>query len=125
MNAPPPYGYYDAPRTGGGVPNVVVLFRVYAGLIAFASASMLLFLLSVSARDADDVGRDVVYFFSFASACLAGLHGVAAFVPRKPWGWALGAVVLALGVPSVTVVFAIPLLVHWLRPNCRAAFMRA
>lgn len=123
MNAP--FGYYAPPEASGATPIVVTLFRIYAGFIALASSSVLLFLLlAVSARGADDVGRDVVYFFVLVSTCIAILHGVAAFVPRKPWGWALGAVVLALGIPSGTFVFAIPLLVFWLRPPCRAAFMR-
>lgn len=122
MNAP--FGYYTPPETSGAAPIVVTFFRIYAGIIALASSTMLLFVLAAIGRDADEVGRDVVYFFATVFACAAALHGVAAFVPRKPWGWALGVVVLALGIPSGGFAFAIPLLVYWLRPQCRAAFMR-
>ncbi|MDB5217122.1 MAG: hypothetical protein JWO86_5049, partial [Myxococcaceae bacterium] len=36
----------------------------------------------------------------------------------------VGLVAIALGLAGGSVIFAIPLLVHWLKPQVRAAFAR-
>lgn len=126
MNAPPPFGYYAPPEaSSGSLPVVIVLYRIYAGLLAVAGAFLTLMMIaSVRSGAADNVGRDVVYLFALLGVCAAILHGIAVFVPRKPWGWTYGTVILALGIPSCTIALALPLLVFWLRPECKAAFRR-
>lgn len=126
VKAPPPFGYYAPPEAGGGsLPVVIVLFRIYAGLLAVAGAFVTCMMIAtVRSGEADNVGRDVVYLFGLIGAVAALVHGIAAFVPRRPWAWTYGTVVLALGIPSCTIALAIPLLVFWLRPECKAAFRR-
>jgi hypothetical protein len=54
----------------------------------------------------------------------AGLGLCAAMVPYKPWGWTVGLLVIGAGLASCMVLFAIPLLVFWLKPETKAAFGR-
>jgi hypothetical protein len=58
------------------------------------------------------------------AAALAILHGVAAFVPFRPWGWTLAFVTLGFGIASFAFVLALPLAIAWNRPIVRAAFGR-
>lgn len=117
-----PFGYYAPPESGGRLPPAVVLFRVYAALMAVAYGAVAAAL--VSADGAERVGMDVVYLVAVVPVVLAIAHALAAFVPREPWGWTLGVIVLAVGLPSCGIALAFPLLVFWLRPECRAAFRR-
>lgn len=59
-----------------------------------------------------------------SSLAFAVLFGVATFVPYKPWGWTIGVVALGLGLTSCMVIFALPLLIYWLKPETKAAFGR-
>ncbi len=120
MNAP--FGYYDAPATAQGRPPVIVLFRIYAVLNA-------LFYLLCAAGMVMMRGERGPSLFLVAMqivvVAFAVFHAIASAVPFKPWGWALAVAILAIGCVSGMFFFAIPLLVFWLRPECRAAFMRA
>jgi hypothetical protein len=58
------------------------------------------------------------------TATLAVFFAAAAAVPRAPWGWTVGLVAIALGVPTCAIVFAVPLVVKWQSPIVRAAFRR-
>ncbi len=55
---------------------------------------------------------------------LAALYAVAIFVPREPWAWTLRLVTLVVAIGSIGIVFAIPLLIAWLRPTTKAAYRR-
>ena len=57
---------------------------------------------------------------------LAGFFGIAAAVPRKPWGWVVGVIALAGTIfPFViTAAGAIPLLMAWAKPEMKRAFGR-
>ena len=54
------------------------------------------------------------------------VFGAVPFLPRQPWAWTYGVVVIALGLPcAVSIGFSLPLLIYWLRPEARAYFGRA
>lgn len=57
---------------------------------------------------------------------IALLYTAAAMIPRKPWAWVFGIVVLATTVFPfcVTAAAMVPLLVHWLRPEVKQYFGR-
>jgi hypothetical protein len=106
-------------------PRVILWFRVYAAVMMLASLAMLgLALMGYEATrpevaiEANAAGAPLVaVVLVLLSVALVALYGVATFVPLKPWGWTVG---LAGG----SVIFAVPLLVHWLRPQVKAAFAR-
>ncbi|HEV2292341.1 MAG TPA: hypothetical protein VGR35_00705 [Tepidisphaeraceae bacterium] len=56
---------------------------------------------------------------------LAGLFGVAPFLPRRPWVWIYDLVLICLGLTSVCCLPAtIPLLILWIKPEAKAWFGR-
>lgn len=45
------------------------------------------------------------------------------FLPRRPWGWIFGLVLICIGLTSICCLPAsIPLLISWLKPNNKAYF---
>jgi Na+/pantothenate symporter len=53
------------------------------------------------------------------------VFAVALFLPRKPWNWIVGIVMMALGMTSCCFLpFLIPLLIYWLKPETKAYFGR-
>jgi hypothetical protein len=58
----------------------------------------------------------VVFFLVFT---------VALFLPRKPYNWVVGIVMMALGMSSCCFLpFLIPLLMYWIKPETKAYFGR-
>jgi hypothetical protein len=55
---------------------------------------------------------------------LAMFYAGASLLPLRRWAWTIALVAIAFGIPSVTIVVAIPLLRAWLAPVTRAAFGR-
>jgi hypothetical protein len=111
---------------------VILWFRVYAAVMMLASLAMLgLALMGYEATrpevaiEANAAGAPLVaVVLVLLSVALVALYGVATFVPLKPWGWTVGVVAIGLGLAGGSVIFAVPLLVHWLRPQVKAAFAR-
>lgn len=134
---PPPggFGYGGPPPTPAGTPSVVTWFKVYAGLmmalyLLVMGIGIFLFVAGASIPELEDMNRDmspvvlgVIYGimgFVFAVAYSIGL-----FVPRKPWGWIIGIILIALGMTSLCCLPAtIPLLIFWLKPEAKAYFGR-
>ena len=58
------------------------------------------------------------------TAIVAIVYGAAAGLPRKPWAWIFGLLVLASTIfPFViTAAGAVPLLVYWAKPNVKRYF---
>jgi hypothetical protein len=114
-------------------PRVILWFRVYAAVMMLASLAMLglAFLMGYEATrpevaiEANAAGAPLLaVVLVLLSAALVALYGIATFVPLKPWGWTVGLVAIGLGLAGGSVIFAVPLLVHWLRPQVKAAFAR-
>lgn len=98
--------FYDAPTTRSDArPAVIFWFRVHALTMALLYAAG-------------------AWLATPGIGALAVLYAASAFVPRKPWGWSVALVAIAFGVPSVTIVVALPLLVGWMKPTTKAAFGR-
>jgi hypothetical protein len=114
-------------------PAVILWFRIYSAVMMLVSLGFLglAVLMGYAATrpevaiDANAAGAPLAAIvLALMSAALVALYGVATFVPFKPWGWTVGLVAIALGLAGGSVIFAIPLLVHWLKPQVRAAFAR-
>ena len=109
---------YAPPGTRDATPAAIAWFRGYAALMAVGYATLAV--LGGALREATPLGPGV----TAAAAALALFFAVAVFAPRKPWGWTLGVVAIAVGVAGCAVVVAAPLLVAWTRPTVKAAFRR-
>ena len=44
------------------------------------------------------------------------------FLPRRRWAWIYHLVLICIGMTGCTVVFSIPLLIFWIRPEVKAYF---
>jgi len=123
-----PPEHVDDPR-----PGVIFWFRVYAAAMLLGSLVLLGLATFVGwaetrpeiamARGAQAAQTEAIVLFLVSGAAVA-FYGVATFMPFKPWAWTLGLVVIALGVPGLTIVVCLPLLFAWLKPNVKAAFCR-
>lgn len=49
----------------------------------------------------------------------AMIYGFGALVPRRPWGWIVGLVLIIFGLTSCTVVICLPLLIYWFKPETK------
>ena len=112
---------YQPPRYARDArPAVIFWYRVYAVMMAVLSLAIG---MVVGAFVSSDVPLAATVAM-LACAPLSVLFAVAAFVPFKPWGWTLGLVAITLGVSSLAVIFAVPLLFLWFKPTVKAAFAR-
>ncbi len=112
-------------------PVVILWFRVYAALMTLVSLGVLgLAVMMGYAATRPEVALDagaasaplVAIVLALLATALVVLYGTATFVPFKPWGWKLGVVAIGLGLMGGSAIFAIPLLVFWLKPQVKAAF---
>jgi hypothetical protein len=97
---------YAAPQSRADArPTVIFWFRVYALTLAV--------LYTAGAWLATPM-----------LAALAVFYAVAALLPLRPWAWTVALLAIAIGLPSVTIVVALPLLRVWRDPITRAAYGR-
>lgn len=125
---------YQAPREHRDArPAVIVWFRVYSAVMMLLSLGMvgLAVLMGYEATrpevalSANGAGAPLVAIvLTLLATAMVVLYAVATFVPFKPWGWSVGLVAIGLGLAGGTAIFAIPLLVFWLKPEAKAAFAR-
>jgi hypothetical protein len=97
---------YEAPATRGDArPSVIVWFRVYAVTMAVLWAA-------------------AAWAATPALAILAVFYAGSSLLPLRRWAWTVALVAIAIGLPSITIVVALPLLRAWFAPVTRAAFGR-
>lgn len=124
-------GHYDAPREHlDPSPKVIVWYRVYAALMALASLGFLggaAFFAWMQTRPevamqphAADAQLTAMLLVFLGVAQLV-FYAVGVLVPRRPWGWTYGLIVIGIGLPGL---LTIPLLLFWLKLDAKAAFSR-
>ncbi len=107
---------------------MIAWYRAYAAsmamlyLVTCGVGTMMLF--QIDQGIADDGGRAAGVLVLCVSLVLVALYTFASIVPLKPWGWVVGLVAIAIGVTGCTIVFALPLLLQWVKPITKAAFGR-
>jgi hypothetical protein len=99
-------------------PATIMWFRLYAAVMALANAAGAVVLFTNLAHEAFSV------FVAITCLALLAFHVLAVVMPLRPWAWTVGLVVIALGIPGITIVFALPLLIAWMKPTLKAAFGR-
>ena len=63
--------------------------------------------------------------YAIVGAIFAVVYAVALFLPRKPFNWIVGIVMLAIGMTSCCFIpAALPLLIFWIKPETQAYFGR-
>jgi len=111
-------------------PAGLLLFRVYCGVVAVTELGLgTLGMIGLAANGFDAAKFDTtvpvlglttllfVYVLIQGAAC-----AVAVFLPREPWAWVFSLVAVALGIPGITIIGAVPLLIYWSRREMRAYY---
>ena len=136
-----PYQPPSAEPYGGPAPAVyetppaVTWFKVYAGVLAGLSIMIMLMGIAfmVMGPELTDIAEEepelplVVMGGVYAAAGFisAVLNLVPFFIGNKSWAWVFNLVIICLGATSCcTMVFAIPLIIYWLKPDVQAYYGR-
>ena len=113
-------------------PPVWKWYIVYCILMAILYLITTLFglgflLLGPEAPDMTETEARVMGFiFLIFSLPLLVIFALAPFLPKKPWVWIYGLVLIALGMTSMCCLPAtIPLLIFWIKPETRQFFGRS
>jgi hypothetical protein len=139
-NPLPPFGptSYGAPTLPrGAVPSAWTWFRVYVGVMAFIylafaglGLGLLAFGSSIAQASRDPSAAFVMPLMGTLYAVLGfvflGVFAYGLMMPRKPWTWIYGLVLICFGLTSpCTMPAAIPLLIFWIKPEMKAFFGRS
>ncbi len=119
----------DIPRDNETGQKTFFWYRVYC----FVMLMIYLCLVGIGlllASFPDESGSQQVLVTGIAYAISGGLFalifGVALFLPRRPFNWIVGIVMIAIGMMSCCFLPAtIPLLIFWVKPETKAYFGRS
>ena len=125
---------YEPPETVHDPrPRVLLWYRAYAALMLLESLVLLAFAAFVGWAQTDPLvamlpgsadAQTTAIVMVLLGVTAVGLYATATFMPMKPWAWTLGLVVIALGLPGLTIVFCLPMFLAWTKPAVKAAFCR-
>lgn len=104
-------------------------FKVYAGVMTaiyacLFGAGIFLLVADLGGTASEVTGQRVngVFATIIGLACLV-LYGIGLFLPRRPWAWVYGVVLIGIGLTSCCILpAALPLLIFWLKPEMKARF---
>lgn len=112
-------------------PAVMTWYKAYCVLMALLYLMIVvagIFLIIVAPSDRDMSAEEAqlmggIMFVTGIALAIPFLIGV--FLPRKPWAWVFGLVLICIGLTSVCCLPAtIPLLIHWIKPETKLYFGR-
>jgi hypothetical protein len=111
--------------------KVYFWYRIYCILMALLYLFVMVFGILIILAGTQSRGNDATE--AMAGGALYTIIGLILFIPfaaspflpRKPWVWILGIILIALGMTSCCLLpFTIPLLINWLKPETKAFFGR-
>ncbi|MCF6311480.1 MAG: hypothetical protein L3J39_03430 [Verrucomicrobiales bacterium] len=111
-------------------PVVLIWYKVYLAFLGFlflavAGLGAVLMLAPLEAEDLDGLPPELIGGIYLAMGLL--LFAPVAFgffLPKKPWVWVYHLVMICIGMTGCTIVFSIPLLIFWLKPEVKTCFGR-
>ncbi len=113
------------------MPQTIIWFRVYSIFLALVYVACIVggfFFLTLEPDEAEMPETFVTVFgwvFIIMSLVFAVIFGFGAFLPRKPWAWVYGMVLICIGMTSALFLpFCIPLLIFWLKEPVNSWFGR-
>jgi hypothetical protein len=106
-------------------------YRVYVGFMAalylavLAGGMALVFAAGTMSGDEAQQSLVMGVVYGIMGAVFALVYGIALFLPRKPYNWIVGIVLIAFGLTSCCFLpAAVPLLIFWLKPETKNYFGR-
>lgn len=118
---PPPYGAAVA----SGPPAVWPWYIAY--VVAMTALYALVFaggvLLALVADNGEDTVQGVI--MAVVGVPFTLLYGAGLFLPKRPWAWTYHLVLIGLSTTSgCCLPVAVPLIIHWTKPETKAFFGR-
>lgn len=105
-----------------------VAYCVLMALLYLSCFILGIFFLVVTPTDRDMSEAEVQILgivFVVMGLAMAIPFAAAPFLPRKPWAWVFGLVLICIGLTSVCCLpVTIPLLIHWIKPEAKYYFGR-
>jgi hypothetical protein len=130
FNAPPPVGAIP-PQDNEIGRKTFFWYRVYCGALAALYLLIIPFglFLAFYAPETREHNSQETFIMGIIYAVLGAVFfvvfAVALFLPRKPYNWIVGIVMMALGMTSCCFLpVLIPLLIYWVKPETKAYFGR-
>ena len=106
-------------------------YRVYLAFMVFLYLAVIVFsvFLAVAKPATGQYNPNEIFMVGIIYAVVGAfcflLFATAIFLPRKPWSWIVGIVMIAIGMTSCCFLpFLLPLLIFWLKPETKAYFGR-
>lgn len=106
-------------------------YRVYCGVLAalylliMAGGIFLVFYKPATREYTPEEAMIMGGIYAVLGGVFLVAFAVALFLPRKPYNWIVGIVMMAIGMTSCCFVpFLIPLFIYWLKPETKAFFGR-
>jgi len=106
-------------------------YRIYIGAMLALYAAVAIGGLVFAVMSTSFAGREqedalmMGIIYGIFGMIFAAVYGVALFLPRKPFNWIVGIVMIAIGLSSCCLLPAtVPLIIFWLKPETRAYFGR-
>ena len=106
-------------------------YRVYCGslmvlYLLFTFLGVFIAAFAPATRDSSSEENFILgIVYAVMGAVFFIVFAVALFLPRKPYNWIVGIVMMALGMTSCCFLpFLIPLLIYWIKPETKAYFGR-
>jgi hypothetical protein len=125
---PPPVAISPDNETGR---KTFFWYRVYCGALAalyVLVAAFGIFLAVAAPQTREYSSQETMimgYLYAILGAVFFVVFAVALFLPRKPYNWIVGIVMMALGMTSCCFLpFLVPLLIYWVKPETKAYFGR-
>ncbi|MGY8642773.1 MAG: hypothetical protein ACKVJU_16965 [Verrucomicrobiales bacterium] len=112
-------------------PSADKWFRIYMGVSFVFLILLAIFCFAVPFIPFPDMTADDKMMakimgptYGVAMIISMGIFGVSLFTKPKPWTWVYNLVVICLGLTSCSMIFCIPLLIFWLKPECKNYYGR-
>ena len=111
-------------------PAVIVWYKIYLAFLTFlflfvVAVGGFLMIAPINAEDLDGMPPmifGIIYMVMGIGLLIPVIAGF--FLPKKPWVWVYHLVMICIGMTGCTIVFSIPLLIFWIKPDVKTYFGR-
>ena len=115
-------------------PGVIKWFKIYAAflLLLYVLIAIMGIVLSFSDLIPSETPDEAVavkvsgVLYAGIGAVFAAVFAVGLFTKNQPWAWVYNLVLICIGLASCLFLpAAIPMLIHWLKPETKAWYQRS
>ncbi|MEM0970128.1 MAG: hypothetical protein AAGJ31_12295 [Verrucomicrobiota bacterium] len=116
----------------GPPPRVVMWFKIYAGFLAFlflivTAVGIVFFTPAMAGMEEELDGMPPMvlgFVYVIMGVPLFLVSILPFFLKNRPWVWIYNLVLICLGMSGCTIVFAVPLLIFWIKPEVKVYYGR-